>query len=113
MDWSGLPFPSPGDLPDPEIELGCPTLLADVLTSEPPGKNVVQWYMTDASKCCSRILLKLSVENFCIWVSDILEGRKGQGRESDLGKGDLISKPQVCLYCLLTTADNLSSLCFL
>ena len=35
--WSGLPFPSPGDLPDPEIELGSPALEADALTSEPPG----------------------------------------------------------------------------
>ena len=36
--WSGLPFPSPGDLPDPGIEPGSPTLQADALTSEPPGK---------------------------------------------------------------------------
>jgi len=36
--WSGLPFPSPGDLPDPGIEPGSPTLEADTLTSEPPGK---------------------------------------------------------------------------
>ena len=36
--WSGLPFPSPGDLPDPGIEPGSPTLLADALPSEPPGK---------------------------------------------------------------------------
>ena len=36
--WSGLPFPSPGDLPDPGIEPGYPTLEADTLTSEPPGK---------------------------------------------------------------------------
>ena len=36
--WSGLPFPSPGDLPDPGIEPRCPTLQADTLTSEPPGK---------------------------------------------------------------------------
>ena len=35
--WSGLPFPSPGDLPDPGIEPGCPALQADALTSEPPG----------------------------------------------------------------------------
>ena len=35
--WSGLPFPSPGDLPDPEIEPGSPTLQADALPSEPPG----------------------------------------------------------------------------
>ena len=36
--WSGLPFPSPGDLLDPEIEPRSPTLWADALTSEPPGK---------------------------------------------------------------------------
>ena len=36
--WSGLPFPSPGDLPNPGIEPGSPTLQADVLLSEPPGK---------------------------------------------------------------------------
>ena len=36
--WSGLPFPSPGDLPDPGIEPGSPTLQADTLQSEPPGK---------------------------------------------------------------------------
>ena len=36
--WSGLPFPSPGDLPDPGIEPGSPALESDALTSEPPGK---------------------------------------------------------------------------
>ena len=36
--WSGLPFPSPGDLPNPRIEPGSPTLQADALTSAPPGK---------------------------------------------------------------------------
>ena len=36
--WSGLPFPSPGDLPDPGIEPGSPALQADTLPSEPPGK---------------------------------------------------------------------------
>ena len=35
--WDGLPFPSPGDLPDPGIEPGSPALEADALTSEPPG----------------------------------------------------------------------------
>ena len=35
---SGLPFSSPGDLPDPGIEPGSPALEADALTSEPPGK---------------------------------------------------------------------------
>ena len=35
--WSGLPFPSPGDLPDPGIKPGSPAFQADALTSEPPG----------------------------------------------------------------------------
>ena len=38
VSWSGLPFPSPGDLPDPGIELSSPALQADALPSEPPGK---------------------------------------------------------------------------
>ena len=36
--WSGLLFPSPGDIPDPGIEPKSPTLQVDAVTSEPPGK---------------------------------------------------------------------------
>ena len=36
--WGRLPFPSPGDLPDPGIEPRSPAFQADTLTSEPPGK---------------------------------------------------------------------------
>ena len=36
---SGLPFPSPGDLPNPRIKPGSPALQADSLPSEPPGKS--------------------------------------------------------------------------
>ena len=38
--WSGLPFLSPGNLPDPGIEPRSPALQADALTSEPPGTLV-------------------------------------------------------------------------
>ena len=37
-DWSGYPFPSPGDLPNPGIELRSPALRADSLPAELPGK---------------------------------------------------------------------------
>ena len=37
--WSGLPFSSPGDCPDPGIKPRSPTLQADSLPSEPPGKQ--------------------------------------------------------------------------
>ena len=36
--WSGEPFPSPGDLPNPEIEPGSPALQADSFPAEPQGK---------------------------------------------------------------------------
>ena len=36
--WSGLPFPSPGDLPDPGIKLMSPALQDYSFTADPPGK---------------------------------------------------------------------------
>ena len=36
--WSGLPLPSPGDLPEPEIKPQSPALQADAVPSEPAGK---------------------------------------------------------------------------
>ena len=38
--WSGLPFPPPGDLPNPGIKPSFPTLQVDSLPSEPPGKPI-------------------------------------------------------------------------
>ena len=46
--WSGLPFPSPGDLPDPGIEPRSPALQADALTSEPTGSprcDLKLWFL--------------------------------------------------------------------
>ena len=45
--WSGLPFPSPGDLPNAGMETRSPTVQADPLPSEPPGSTKT-W---DISKC--------------------------------------------------------------
>ena len=36
--WSGVPFPSPGDLPDPGIKLASPALARGFFTTESPGK---------------------------------------------------------------------------
>ena len=50
-DWSGLLFPSPGDLPDPRTEPGSPALQAGSLPSEPPGKPcVTEAGQTDSSR---------------------------------------------------------------
>ena len=65
--WSGLPLPSLGDLPNPGVKPGCPTLQADSLSSEPPEKhqnirsgvveNGVLWiskdtFITLCCRCC-------------------------------------------------------------
>ena len=39
--WGGLVFPSPGGLPDPDIEPGSPASQADFLLTEPPGKLLI------------------------------------------------------------------------
>ena len=51
--WSGLPFPSPGDLPDPGIEPGSPALQADSLPSEPREANT-QDIKTLNKKICDK-----------------------------------------------------------
>ena len=56
--WSGLPFPSPGDLSNPGIEPGSPALQADTLSSEPPGKPLE--YIT-------LYLMSCSYKNTCIF----------------------------------------------
>ena len=48
--WSGLPFPPPGNLPDPGIESWSPALQADSLPSEPPGKPLF-FYRVLINKC--------------------------------------------------------------
>ena len=47
--WSGLPFPSPGDLPYPGIEPGSPSLWADALPSEPHTFPCVCWGLSRCS----------------------------------------------------------------
>ena len=51
-DWSGLPFPSPGDLPNPGIEPGSPTLQAETLPTEPQRYVDLMWSL----KKCDREL---------------------------------------------------------
>ena len=68
--WSGLPYPSPGDLPNPGIEPGSPTLQADALPSKPPGKYSPKTY--PLSPVFSNIikevlkLIKKTIEKFQI-----------------------------------------------
>ena len=57
--WSGLPFSSPGDLPNPGIEPRPPALQAEALLSEPLGKPIAYecWY-----------------SDFFPWITDVVNG---------------------------------------
>ena len=44
--WSGQPLPSPGDLPDPGMELSSPELAGGFFTTEPPGKPKFSYLTT-------------------------------------------------------------------
>ena len=59
--WSGLPFPSPEDLPNPGIEPRSPALLADSLLSEPPGK--LRGYFKKQNSCFCRRNTILTPQN--------------------------------------------------
>ena len=59
--WSGLPFPSPGDLPDPGIELKSPGLAGGFFTTSTTGKHLnTRKYIRQKSKCilndCRRLI---------------------------------------------------------
>ena len=69
--WSGLPFPSPGDLADPGFGAGSPTLQLDSLPSEPPGNPHVAFgdflfFHPELFSGDSSILLHVSVVHFLI-----------------------------------------------
>ena len=65
---SGLPFPSPGDLPDPGIEPRSLTLQADSLLSEPPGKSLHKRYLVKLITSPCKTVLPFGG---CSWVSNI------------------------------------------
>ena len=65
--WSGLPFPSAGDLPDPGIESQSPLLQADSLLSDPPGKPHGRGLIQ------TRWTIRHSVDEFCFCVVDCLK----------------------------------------
>ena len=62
--WIGLPFPSPGDLPDSGIEPESPALQVDALPSKPPGKHIVNYNF-----CHTEIKLLHFATFFFFWLS--------------------------------------------
>ena len=78
--WSGLPFSSPGDLPNPGIEPGSPTLQADALPSELPGNTPALHESCPISKGCRKIILKSQHPFTRCWTSTS-PGRQEGGKQ--------------------------------
>ena len=89
--WSGLPFPSPGDLPNPGIEHGSPALQADSLASEPPGSHLewrnspktrLWWWLCHCIKLtencyhCTPVMGNYRIWNLCLSEAVKCEGKK-------------------------------------
>ena len=74
--WSGLPFPSPGDLSDPGIEPRSPALRADTLTSEPRGKPI---YILKQQQSISEALT-FAEEKLVVWPGEGLSLTSGRQR---------------------------------
>ena len=68
---SGLPFPSPGDLPDPGIKPGSPAFQGDALTSEPPGKPYI-YIGLSSSNYTQTLLYLMNICRILQWVHFIV-----------------------------------------
>ena len=99
--WSGLPFPSLGNLPNSGIKPGSPTLQADCLLSEPPGKpkdinySILNYRLNAIIiKIPFGFLVELDKEiirKFKVPITVLLEGKKG-GRICSTRYQDLLEK---------------------
>ena len=69
--WSGLPFSSPGDLPDPGIEPRSPALQADALTPEPPGKPVESQKKKEKSRKTSIFASLTMLKLLTVWIMTV------------------------------------------
>ena len=78
--WCGLPFPPPGDLPNPQIKPGSPALAGRFSTTEPPGKQTPYTELHKGMRCTG-------------WIiefnrNSIIGGNRAQRTTTRLGLGD-------------------------
>ena len=102
--WSGLPFPSPGDLPNPGMEPGSPVLQVDSLPSEPPGKTLD----CDSSRESSEkwIYLEIILYSQLIRLLECL--RRCAGRKKGVKNFELTNQKVgvIINWCWKTTEDT-------
>ena len=123
--WNGLPFPSPGDLPDPGIEPRSPALQADSWPSESPGKpqlitsQILGYYLLEFSMmgiislifkplftakslpdCCRWDLYFAGVETEAQSDLHCLAGKLGSQDWSDSGACFLFTTLEPLMHCV-------------
>ena len=72
--WSGLPFPTPRDLPDPEIKPRSSALQAESLLSEPPTEstaNTCTWLTLFCISICEKILFSFNFHFFLLHLFNL------------------------------------------
>ena len=99
--WSGLPFPSPGDLPNPGIQPGSPSLQADSLLYEPLGESVGALGQGLWIKV-KRVLLKLH----CMCVS--VRGWESEGLREVYWDGNRWAESHSLLFVFKMSVNLLS-----
>ena len=92
--WSGVPLPSPGDLPYPGIEPRSPALWADALSSKPPGKPKLILSITSEQP----LVVLLSHWSMLEWAPPPTEQLLGVQLTNDWQSGDhqVESKKRLC-----------------
>ena len=105
LHWSGLPFPSPGNPPNPEIKPGCPTLWADSL---PPGSHWISHMYTCVSSFLDFLPIQASSERWvefpalCSWFSLVIWSTQSAACESipvSLFTPPPLPLVSICLFC--------------
>ena len=79
--WSGLPFPSPGDLLDPGLEPVSPALAGGSFTTVSPGNSLNHYTMTFIVVHVEVVILKCFKTHLCVvlrYVSVVFEWRGSQ-----------------------------------
>ena len=94
--WSGLPFPSPGDLPDPGIKPGFPALQADTLTSEPPRKSYRMIYLMLTISFCHSFFIHFLVEV----IHHLIDTGSKEGKQTHFFFFFMCSITQVLIFSL-------------
>ena len=109
--WSGLPFPSPGDLLNPGIEPGSCGLQADALSSEPPGKSISLakrvWEQPASGKGCINLFFLAAIHR---WQGQIISlwAEKRHFSSTVRQRGRILWGRTFCMIIITKAKENKS-----